>query len=403
MNKKIASIIFPIAIMILASCSHRIDVSVVNIQKVNSYLPQSVAYCLPQSKIIVELQLTKITEKKGPYADYAEEFLGTVNNIIRQNRTYWQISDVNISTVPVRDTNNLWLITGTKPWIYRVHTTPEGFLASINAEPNVNYQLQWQEEKFVEQSIYESVNQHITVIDRGYKEVYDTVFRIQEFDTTRRVVPIIKKRIIRKSTREQAKEIADEIFTLRDDREALLVGEGDSEYLPDGEALRLMLQGIDQLEQEYLSLFVGTVDKTSYHYKYETVPDIKNTITKQIIFRYSPEYGLLPITDMRGKPVYLEIETIGTTNPLQNFMQNQELLRRIEKIPAGKTGLAYRIPEIAIIRVKVENRLLAQKQVLLPQAGVIAHLPVELLDYGNIQIQFDPRTGALISVDMATE
>ena len=400
MIRKTLSILVALSIILLTSCSHKLDIAVVNIHKVDSYIPSSIAYYLPKTKISIELQLTKISEKKGPYADYAGEFLGSIDNVITQNKTYWEISDVKINTTPIRDTNNLWLITGALPWIYNIHLTPEGFLASINTIPRSSYKPFWQEEKFVEQNKYNTVTQNITTVDRGYKEVYDTIFKVQEFDTIQRVVPVIKKRLIRKSAREQAQEIANEIFTLRDDREALLVGEGDSEYLPDGQALKEMLQGIDKLEQQYLSLFVGRVDKTSYHYKYETIPEPKNNLTKQIIFRFSPQYGLLPIRDMRGKPVYLEIETLGTTAPLNTFTKNQELLRRIEKLPDGNRGLVYRIPEVAIVRIKMDNKLLAQKQILLPQAGVVARLPIEILKYGQAQIQFDPTTGSLISISL---
>ncbi len=400
MTKKVFTAILAIGLVLLSSCSHKIDIAVINIHKVNRYIPQSLTYYLPKTKLIIELQLTKISEHKGPFADYTDELVGNVQNIIRQDRTYWQITDIKIRTAPIRDTNNIWLITGQQPWIYMLQLTPEGFPISLNLSGKNNYTPHWEEEKLVEQPTYKTVTQTVTTIDRGYKEVYDTIFQIQRIDTIQRIVPIIQKKVIKKSTREQAQEIANKIFTLRDDREALLVGEGDSEYLPDGQALTVMLKGIDQLEQQYLSLFTGRIDKTSYHYKYQTVPDIKNSITKTIIFRFSPKYGLLPITDMRGKPVYLEIETLGTTNPIKNFIHDQDLLRRIEKLPDNNHGLAYRIPEIAIVRIKLDNKLLAKKQILLPQAGTVARLPLQLIKYQGIQIEFDPYTGAIRSINL---
>ncbi len=398
MKKLLIPIILILSIGLFTSCSRQLDLAVVNAHQVKSYMPQYIAYYLPKTKLSLELQLTKISEQKGPYADYADEFLGSNENIIKHNHTYWQITDIKIKTTPIRDTNNLWFITGKTLQAYNVHITQDGFLASINKAPEQQYSLSWQEEKFVEQSKYKSVTQNLTTVDRGYKEVYDTIFHVQEFDTTQRVVPVIKKRLIKKSPREQAQEIANEIFTLRDDRTALLEGEGDSDYLPDGQAIKVMISGLDKLEKQYLSLFVGRVDKTSYHYKYVTVPDIKNYLTKAMIFRFSPQYGLLPITDMRGKPIYLEIETFGTTKPLKNFIKSQDLLRRIEKLPYYK-GIAYRVPEIAMVRILLDNKLLAQKQILLPQAGTIARLPIDIFRQKNIQVEFDPHTGAILSID----
>ncbi len=391
--------IFVFTLMILfSSCAPRFTVEVDNIADVNTYKKPGLVYYLPQTHLIVNFTLTKVEEKKGPFADYASEFLGNVD-VIRQNKVYWEISGVDINTRAVRDTQNLWIITGNIPWIFAVNLTPEGFLVSINSFEDTLYQQQYNIEQFVNQKKLQSVGQNIITVDRGYKEVYDTVFKVETFDTIRRVVPIIKKRLIQKTVREQAREVADEIFLLRDDRTALLVGEGDSEYLPDGLALKEMLAGIDKLEQQYLSLFIGHVDKTNYHYRYEWTPKIKNNITERIIYRFSPQYGLLPPNDMRGEPVYLIIKTLETTEGLRNFYQTQDLLRRVERIKHDYEGLAYRIPELVLVQIKVGNKLIAQKQIFLPQAGVVARLPLDLLNNPQVEIHLNPWTGSLQSIN----
>ena len=398
-NLSLYRILFVFALIVLFSaCAPRLSVEVDNIANINAYKKPGIAYYLPQTSLIVNFRITKVEEKKGPFADYASEFLGNVD-VIRQNKTYWEISGVNIDTRAVRDTQNLWLITGNMPWIFAVNLTPEGFLASINANDDTVYKQDYGFEQFVNQEKLQSIGQNIVTVDRGYKEVYDTVFKVETFDTIRRVVPIIKKRLIQKTVREQAREIADEIFSLRDDRNALLVGEGDSDYLPDGLALKEMLAGIDKLERQYLSLFIGRVDKTNYHYRYQWTPKIKNHITERIIYRFSPHYGLLPPTDMRGDPVYLIIKTMGTTEGLRNFYQTQDLLRRVEGVKANYNGLAYRIPELVSVQIKVGERLVAQKHLFLPQAGVVARLPLSLLSNPDVEIYFNPWTGSLQKIN----
>ena len=391
---------FLLLILFSSSCSNKLTLKVINIHSINEYLPNYIIYYLPKTKIIIELELSKITEQPGPYSLYTQEFLGNINNVITNKRTYWQISDIKINTQGIRDTNNLWVISSNNTHAYKIQLTPEGFIASFNTKKQKKYHFLSKEEKFIEQTKFKSYPNNSLIIDRGYKEVYDTIIKIEKTDSLQRIVPIIKKRFVKKTTREQAKEIANEIFNIREDRAALLVGEGDSEYLPDGQALKIMLEGLDKLEEKYLSLFVGRVDKVLYHYKYQIVPDIKNKIYKTIIFRFSKENGLLPYTDMRGEAVYLIIKILQTTNPIIEFNNKQSFLERVSK-KSKKTknfGLAYRIPEIAIVQVKLGNRLLAQKYILLAQAGSVQRLPHKLFLKNNVQVIFNPYTGAIESI-----
>ena len=143
MKKLLIPIILILSIGLFTSCSRQLDLAVVNAHQVKSYMPQYIAYYLPKTKLSLELQLTKISEQKGPYADYADEFLGSNENIIKHNHTYWQITDIKIKTTPIRDTNNLWFITGKTLQAYNVHITQDGFLASINKAPEQQYSLSW--------------------------------------------------------------------------------------------------------------------------------------------------------------------------------------------------------------------------------------------------------------------
>ncbi len=385
-------------ITIISGCRTESFIRSERISQVKNYNPGAFVYYLPATKIIVEVEAVKVVENKGIYADYAKEFLGNLGNIITENRTYWELSNIKISSVPVRDTNNIWTFTSSEPQHYSFQLTPEGFPVALGK--NIEFK-HWQTgtQSYLWQNRRTDSSETLLVIDQGYKEVYDTIFKIEKYDTIQRTVPIIERRFIKKSTREQARELADKIFLLRDDREALLVGEGDSEYLPDGEALKIMLKGLDKLEKEYLAQFIGRTDKTIFHYRFEIIPEHTNDIIQQVLFRFSPEKGILPPSALKGEPVIFEMKSSFSTKPIANFNQNQRILRRVDNVKDNRRGLAYRIPEKVTVQVKKNNKILAEKQMLVSQFGTISFLPVKLFESKKLKIEFYPEYGSIKSIE----
>jgi hypothetical protein len=76
----------------------------------------------------------------------------------------------------------------------------------------------------------------------------------------------------------------------------------------DGEQLRLMLQELGAQDEALTSLFTGTtVNDTTTH----TVTYIADKpVTRDILFRISPEYGLVDSDDLSGTPYYISIEDL---------------------------------------------------------------------------------------------
>ncbi len=373
----------------------------VNTTKLTSedyYNPQAFVYYLPASEVVVDIEAVKVVENKGPYADYAKEFLGDLANLITENKTYWKLSNIKIGTTPVRDTNSIWKVVSTGDLPYYLQLTPEGFPVSINSD------LEYDNHGFLTQSYLDrskktDSTETLLIVDQGYKEVYDTIFKVETYDTIQRTVPIIEKRLIKKSRRDQARELADKIFTLRDDREALLVGEGDSEYLPDGDALRIMLEGIDKLEKEYLAQFIGRVDQTIYHYRFRFTPQPTNDVIQKIIFRFSPKYGVLPADDLRGDPVILEIQSFNTTEKIAGFYsQMPAAIDIVSGDNVLSNGFVYRIPEKVRVQVKQDGKVLAEREVLMAQFGTYGFLPAKIFN-SSMRVEFYPDLGAIKSIE----
>ena len=391
-------IFLTIILFIITSCSSKKNiVNVKNINNVKKYTENSLIYALPRTVIVVDIEVSKITKRKGPFSSYTEEFLGSIKNIVKTNSTEWVISSINFRTYPIVDTNNIYVISSKQSSIIDlINLTPEGLLQSINSNKNQEVDLKRKEENtiIINDNKYKLSYGELS-LENTYKEVYDTIYRIEKTDTAEIKIPVVKKNLVRKSIKEQAKDLAEEIFILRDDKNALLVGEGDSEYLPEGDALEIMISGIEKIEKEYLSMFIGKTYKENFHYKFEFTPGESNIQKQTILFRFSSQLGILSTDDIRGTPVILQLDSKQSTLNIKKFSEQQYLFKRIEKKKNRNTGIYYRMPEQSTAKLLLEKKILAQKDILLAQYGTILSLPAKLFLENNYEIEFYPNYGSL--------
>ena len=396
--KRQKNIIIITVLFILTSCSSNKNfINIENIHSVKSYKENSIVYALPKTVIVLDIQVTKITKRRGPFYAYTEEFLGKITNTITSNSDTWQISDVDFYTYPVVDTNQIFVINSKSSTIAnRINLTPEGLLVSINTPAETVLNTEYNEKDlFILNDKKYKLSYGELSLEQSYKEVYDTIYRIEKNDTSEIKIPVVKKTLVKKSEREQAKELAEEILILRDDKNALLVGEADSDYLPEGDALKVMIQGIEKLEQLYLSMFIGKTYHNVYHYKFEFTPKESQPVMQEIMFRFSPELGILPKKSIKGSPIILELNSDESTSAMKTFSERQAIFKRIEKNKNKNTGIFYRIPEMVNLKLLYNKKTLAKKDALIAQYGTILSLPAEMFLNGNFGIEFYPNYGSI--------
>ena len=68
-----------------------------------------------------------------------------------------------------------------------------------------------------------------------------------------------------------------------------------------------------------------------------------------------------------------------------------------ENPSAGESGVFYRMPGVANIKIIQELKTIATARAVIAQSGTVAPLPEELL-YGEYAIEIHPETGAIKSV-----
>ncbi len=134
-----------------------------------------------------------------------------------------------------------------------------------------------------------------------------------------------------------------------------------------GAGLPAALKEIDRLEAEYLSLFIGKRYTQRIVRTYSVLPSDKGTA---IVCRFSPTKGVVPDTDLSGRPLVIEMtaEGAGTAgNAARGTVGNAK---------KGSANLPYRIPSVQIVKLVDGTEELARERIPVFQMGTFASAQV---------------------------
>lgn len=109
------------------------------------------------------------------------------------------------------------------------------------------------------------------------------------------------------SLEDAARDAANTIFSLRRHRIELITGEAGENVF--GEGLKAALAEIARLEQNYLELFLGKRIVSTLTRRYIVYPEAGRK--QYVVCRFTPSEGLLPESDLSGDMVLLQIEPTG--------------------------------------------------------------------------------------------
>lgn len=198
-----------------------------------------------------------------------------------------------------------------------------------------------------------------------------------------------KFKMVSKNQEQKAAEAAETIFNLRNSRFALLTN-ADDEPLPDGKSFEIMTEELGRMEDNYLALFIGKSDKQTYDFSFDFVPGPKS-VKGEVFFRFSDDRGVLPKTDLSGRPIVIDVVKA------ESLATKQSGLSTSDNPFAGKSGLYYRMPGMAEIRILDGSNQLATSRTAIAQFGTTAPIPEDILD-GNFKLEFFTNTGAVKSI-----
>ncbi len=387
-----------LAALALASCgTQKQYIHVSNISNEDGIETNPLVYSLPKTTVTVKVTAINEVSVRGPYWQYAQKYLGT-DDIINSNSSKWSLGNVEISSYPIKDNQRTYMLNTS--YACGFSFSPEGFLESVNTKPD------FAEQSYRASGYYGDNQQTDDITSRRqfqemnvnrYETVFDTVLHVVDADSIFTTVPTAKKNVVRKSLDEQAQELANQIFVLRDDRNALLVGESDGMSLPSGESLKYMIDQLNKLEESYMSMFIGKKIKIEKTYMFEFVPTGDGE-QQDVIFRFSKEYGVQSKTSQKGAPINISIRNMGENSAEQSLATRQKSVMESAKT-SGPLGLAYLGNAPAMVRVVQGNSSLAEKVVNLCQMSPVKYLPEKLTNSKDFKLILYPATGTIKSIN----
>ena len=325
-----------------------------NAVKANNF---GITYSLPKTQLIVDAEVTKVTCKAGPYYKYAEKYLG-VKDAVTEDKVYYELGKVSLVNKGIPDPDNTYIVefkSGTvAPYAY---LTEDGLLCSINAE--------YTPEESELETIKKSGKAPVKVTDAS-------VFS--------------EELLMAGSTARQAEVAAKQIYRIRESRLNILTGEADN-LPPDGEAMKLVIQQLEEQEKALTNLFTGILSKETTHYEVNITP--YDNLDKEVLFRFSNLMGIVDADDLGGVPVYMNLKATDRAPILDP--------KEAEKKEKSMKGIIYNVPGKASIEISMNKKTLYKGDAQITQFGSREGLaPVMFEDKkAPVKVYFYPETGAI--------
>ena len=346
-------------------------------------------YALPISQFKIDIVVKKTDKIKGPYAAFASRYLG-LENVIKENSTIYQISDVSITSKAFPDPFNYYFVElfnhkGLKDKNKKIYAelTENGLIQSINTkyeslEKNVG-DVDLKESSF---NYFRKLHK-LSAYDNLYMQI-DTVIEKVNLDTITIEKKILKKTLVEKSAEQKAKEAADFIMELKEAKFQLLRGYAEINYSK--ETIDYMVSNLDSMETDYLSMFTGTTNSRLIKYRFWYIPE-EDDISIPLC-KFSEEVGIKDTSESSGEYILLNFVPTGNSSLVSTNAQQKN------NLPKDVKGFFYRIPELVKVSVNREHNVITKENFLIPQFGSITYLPA-VYD----EIEFYPGTGAIRSVN----
>lgn len=328
-------------------------------------LSEGITYSLPRTAIRVKVTATRTDFIPGPYALYAETLLG-IQNVKNQARMVWSIDGIEFSTFGVADPEQRFRTGSLSTPILQL--TADGCLAGFNTTAT------------------SAVTQEAPVTNfyaPPASPVMPAFTRLTNSNDLTGRAPV----------EQRAAAAAATIMKARTARMDIVTGMFD-EFHPDGDAYEESLNELRKVEKTNLELFTGKSSSSLHTFVYDFTPSSTGA-RGEVIFRFDEALGFLPKSDFSGKPVLIDVELTAAANGAA--AGTAATSGGPATLDAPATGLFYRQPAWADVRLSQELTIIATTRLPLAQMGSVIPVPAELLN-GTTTIEFHPVTGAITTV-----
>jgi hypothetical protein len=329
----------------------------------SSELQTGYVYALPQTTFKVTVDVIKTTTIRGPYYRFAEKYLN-IKDVPDRNIISWSIDRIHLKSVEEADPEQMYLVrqkSGQADLSTLLKLSYKGLVYDFNvgkyleqkrftASPSEPYQGP----VFTDLSVRPNIE---LSIDTSYKSI--------KIDSTFRKVPVTRQQLIVKTIDEKAEAAAKVILRIRRRRIATLAGRGEIPVSDMG------IQRRDELEQEYLTLFIGKDIEEKKRFTFYFTPSAGEVFEHEEIFEFSRNRGIVKQNLDDSQVVSLTIKRQREVEGLNNYGLGNQL-------PMQTNALYYRVPDQAEVSISIGDDILLQERVSVYQYGAILSMPVSL-------------------------
>ena len=320
----------------------------------------TLAYCLPST--VINLEVEAIQEKfyAGPYAKYAEKYLGIKVN--QKDETTYQLVQINMTPYVEADQSRRYMLTAGKKAMdatfFKLSSAGLVSFADAVSDMETNWRFPARSTgDFSGKGVSSNLTSEATVLYKNDRK-----------ESAYNKVSVQQSMIVEKSPEKKAAETAEMILSLRKQRLQIVTGDTDATY--SGEAMAAAIEELTRLEKEYMTLFTGYTETQVQKKNFELIPDPSRESQKYIAFRLSDTAGLLPADNLSGKPIVLEL----IPQEIAALEQNPEA----ESKKAPVASVYYRIPSVCTVKLIEGIDVLLQTRIPVYQLGVISSIPVNV-------------------------
>ena len=312
-----------------------------------------IQYYLPKTEATLYVQYQQESYHPGKYAKWAHKLLG-IDEVVMQDTVVYSVNKVMLKTHAVVDPERAYTILPQEGQdIQLLNLSPEGLLQGYNVE--------------VEQA---HCRHHCC-----HRHAGDTTC-----SHSAAVPSLLESTFKSDSAFAQAKNIAKQIFQIRDNRIFLLSGE--LENMPsDGIAIQALLQEMDRQEQALTALFTGEVTKTIGWKQIAIDPAMaQDTLLCQI--------------GQDSLQLHIEIEKREPAPVVEEPKKGKSK----KAVAPQPSPICYNMPGKAHIQVTQGEEILLNETIQVAQLGISIPLEAELFVGEPVHIRFDVQTGNILSI-----
>ncbi|MCL1974394.1 MAG: DUF4831 family protein [Bacteroidetes bacterium] len=320
----------------------------------------AVVYSLPMTTVYIQVEAEREIFTAGPYAKFARKYLGL--DARQEDQVLYRITQLQVRPYLEADPAHSFMVnlTGLKNAVAN--------FAQFHAQGLIvlsdSYLGKEEKFRFGPQAKAEFTDKGLS---SNLTQEQITLYRAEQNAWGINRVAVPQNQTVEKSVEKRAEEAADLIFKIRTKRVEIITGDTDATF--SGAALGDAVKEMARLEEEYLSLFLGKSTYALQSMQFEVLPVAHQARQTYIAFRLSDTEGLVPPSNVSGRPIVLELK--ADSDQPQGPSVAPEAAKSAVK-------LFYRKPVAMQLLLSDGQELLAQSRVLIYQLGQTLSYPINV-------------------------